>query len=136
MPGLPQIWVASGPIGPEFLHFPSAWHLHWALGACRRIISAAVSVVPNAPLRASIIECNEYTDCACTQAIACLILFTFANVLSTLLAKLMASHFHKATHFYKMQEAIRKASCGLNLFPVIIYCKFRQQWSQPETPLA
>lgn len=42
------------------------------------------------------------------QAIACLILFTFANVLSTLLAKLMASHFHKATHFHKMQEAIRK----------------------------
>ncbi|CAK0787367.1 hypothetical protein CVIRNUC_010587 [Coccomyxa viridis] len=42
------------------------------------------------------------------KAIACLILFTFANVLSTLLAKLMASHFHKATHFYKMQEAIRK----------------------------
>lgn len=42
------------------------------------------------------------------QAIACLILFTFVNVLSTLLAKLMASHFHKATHFHKMQEAIRK----------------------------
>ncbi len=42
------------------------------------------------------------------QAIACLILFTFANVLSTLLAKMMASHFHKATHFHKMQEAIRK----------------------------
>ena len=49
------------------------------------------------------------------QAIACLILFTFANVLSTLLAKLMASHFHKATHFHKMQEAIRKASSGLHL---------------------
>ncbi|CAL8467439.1 g6977 [Coccomyxa elongata] len=42
------------------------------------------------------------------KAIGCLILFTFANVLSTLLAKLMASHFHKATHFHKMQEAIRK----------------------------
>ena len=42
------------------------------------------------------------------QAIGCLILFTFANVLSTLLAKMMASHFHKATHFHKMQEAIRK----------------------------
>ena len=42
------------------------------------------------------------------QAIACLILFTFVNVLSTLLAKMMASHFHKATHFHKMQEAIRK----------------------------
>lgn len=42
------------------------------------------------------------------QAIACLILFTFANVLSTLLAKIMASHFHKATYFHKMQEAIRK----------------------------
>ncbi|KAK9909747.1 hypothetical protein WJX75_006863 [Coccomyxa subellipsoidea] len=42
------------------------------------------------------------------KAIGCLILFTFANVLSTLLAKMMASHFHKATHFHKMQEAIRK----------------------------
>ena len=42
------------------------------------------------------------------QAIGCLILFTFANVLSTLLAKMMASHFHKATYFHKMQEAIRK----------------------------
>jgi len=42
------------------------------------------------------------------QAIGCLILFTFANVLSTLMAKMMASHFHKATHFHKMQEAIRK----------------------------
>ncbi len=42
------------------------------------------------------------------QAIACLILFTFANVVSTLLAKMMASHFHKATYFHKMQEAIRK----------------------------
>ena len=52
------------------------------------------------------------------QAIACLILFTFANVLSTLLAKLMASHFHKATHFHKMQEAIRKASSGLHLPPM------------------
>ena len=51
----------------------------------------------------------------CAQAIACLILFTFANVLSTLLAKLMASHFHKATHFHKMQEAIRKACRGLHL---------------------
>ena len=44
------------------------------------------------------------------QAIACLILFTFANVLATLLAKMMASHFHKATHFHKMQEAIRKVA--------------------------
>lgn len=48
----------------------------------------------------------------CMQAIGCLILFTFANVLSTLLAKMMASHFHKATHFHKMQEAIRKV-CAL-----------------------
>ena len=58
------------------------------------------------------------TGCACTQAIACLILFTFANVLSTLLAKLMASHFHKATHFHKMQEAIRKVGPGLHLPPM------------------
>ena len=61
----------------------------------------------------------QSTECACTQAIACLILFTFANVLSTLLAKLMASHFHKATHFHKMQEAIRKASSALYPPPML-----------------
>jgi hypothetical protein len=46
-------------------------------------------------------------------------LFTFANVLSTLVAKMMASHFHKATHFHKMQEAIRKV-CAVPSTPSCI----------------
>lgn len=69
------------------------------------------------------------------QAIACLILFTFANVLSTLLAKMMASHFHKATYFHKMQEAIRKVPFSLpalhvsGMSYVHIGCKLQLQRS-------
>ena len=46
------------------------------------------------------------------QFIACLLLFTFANMLARLLAKALASHFHKEAHFNKMQAAIRKARAG------------------------
>ncbi|KAL3160440.1 hypothetical protein ABBQ32_010760 [Trebouxia sp. C0010 RCD-2024] len=42
------------------------------------------------------------------RLLGCLLLFTFANVLKTLLAKIMASHFHKEAHFEKMQEALQK----------------------------
>ena len=41
------------------------------------------------------------------QFLACLLIFTFANVMATLLSKALASHFYKATHFDKMQQAIR-----------------------------
>ena len=41
------------------------------------------------------------------QFLACLLIFTFANVVATLLSKALASHFHKSTHFDKMQQAIR-----------------------------
>lgn len=44
------------------------------------------------------------------RLLGCLLLFTFANVLKTLLAKIMASHFHKEAHFEKMQEALQKVS--------------------------
>lgn len=59
------------------------------------------------------LSCGLLSSCCRMQAIGCLILFTFANVLSTLLAKIMASHFHKAAHFSKMQQAIRKARPSL-----------------------
>ncbi|KAK9840563.1 hypothetical protein WJX81_001411 [Elliptochloris bilobata] len=39
--------------------------------------------------------------------LGCLLLLTFANVMGTLLAKALASHFHKEAHFDKMQRAIR-----------------------------
>ena len=38
----------------------------------------------------------------------CGLLFLFANVLKKLLAKLFSSHFYKATHYDKMQDALRK----------------------------
>jgi len=50
--------------------------------------------------------------CAHAQFVACLLIFTSANVLGTLLSKAMASHFHKEAHFSKMQDAIRKVSNG------------------------
>lgn len=43
-----------------------------------------------------------------TRLLGCLLLFFFANVLKTLVAKIMASHFHKEAHFEKMQEALQK----------------------------
>ncbi|KAL0029403.1 hypothetical protein WJX77_004930 [Trebouxia sp. C0004] len=42
------------------------------------------------------------------RLLGCLLLFFFANVLKTLVAKIMASHFHKEAHFEKMQEALLK----------------------------
>ena len=42
------------------------------------------------------------------RLLGCLLLFFFANVLKTLVAKVMASHFHKEAHFEKMQEALQK----------------------------
>lgn len=42
------------------------------------------------------------------RLLGCLLLFFFANVLKTLVAKIMASHFHKEAHFEKMQEALQK----------------------------
>ncbi len=38
----------------------------------------------------------------------CGLLFLCANVLKKLLAKLFSSHFYKATHYDKMQEALHK----------------------------
>lgn len=42
------------------------------------------------------------------RLLGCGILFFFANVLRTLIAKLMSTHFHKEAHFKKMQEALQK----------------------------
>ena len=38
----------------------------------------------------------------------CGLLFLCANVMKKLLAKLFSSHFYKATHYDKMQDALRK----------------------------
>lgn len=42
------------------------------------------------------------------QVLGCWILFCAANVAKALIAKKMASHFHKQTHFQKMRDAIKK----------------------------
>ena len=44
------------------------------------------------------------------QFLGCCIIFCAANVVKALLAKKMASHFHKQTHFQKMRDAIKKVS--------------------------
>ncbi|KAK9829569.1 hypothetical protein WJX72_006541 [[Myrmecia] bisecta] len=42
------------------------------------------------------------------RLLCCIVLFASANVVKTLLAKLMSSHFYQETHFQKMQDALRK----------------------------
>lgn len=42
------------------------------------------------------------------RALACLVLFAGGNLLKTLLAKLLASHFHRRAFFDKMQDALQK----------------------------
>jgi hypothetical protein len=49
------------------------------------------------------------------QTLVCLTLFTAANVLKTLLAKVMSSTFHKRAYFDKMQDALQKASLGFRV---------------------
>ena len=46
--------------------------------------------------------------CAADRVLFCGLLFLCANVLKKLLAKLFSSHFYKATHYDKMQDALRK----------------------------
>lgn len=47
------------------------------------------------------------------KALACLVLFAAGNLLKTLLAKLLASHFHRRAFFDKMQDALQKVSLHL-----------------------
>lgn len=42
------------------------------------------------------------------KLLVCFILFNVGNVVKTLLAKLLSSHFHKRAHFDKMQDALNK----------------------------
>ena len=56
------------------------------------------------------------------RLLGCLLLFCFANVLKTLVAKIMASHFHKEAHFEKMQEALQKVGLyGVSLCCVVLH---------------
>ena len=51
--------------------------------------------------------CAAWLVCYC-RVLFCGLLFLCANVLKKLLAKLFSSHFYKATHYDKMQDALRK----------------------------
>lgn len=54
-------------------------------------------------------SCSVFGCMQCdVQVLGCWILFCAANVAKALLAKKMASHFHKQTHFQKMRDAIKK----------------------------
>jgi hypothetical protein len=41
----------------------------------------------------------------------------FGNVLKTLFAKMMSSHYYKASQFEKLQDALKKARAGCICFP-------------------
>ena len=59
------------------------------------------------------------------RLMGCLLLFFFANVLKTLIAKIMASHFHKEAHFEKMQEALQKVSGASPVHYISMACLLR-----------
>ena len=42
------------------------------------------------------------------KVLLCLVLLTGGNIVKTLVAKLLSSHFHKRAHFDKMQDALNK----------------------------
>ena len=42
------------------------------------------------------------------QVFGCAIIYCLANVVKAVLAKRMASHFHREAHFQKMRDAIKK----------------------------
>ena len=44
----------------------------------------------------------------CVKVLACCTIAALAHLLKTLLAKLMASSFHKRAHFDKIQDALSK----------------------------
>jgi hypothetical protein len=52
--------------------------------------------------------CRTLKQSLLLQFLGCWIIFCAANVVKALLAKKMASHFHKQTHFQKMRDAIKK----------------------------
>ncbi len=58
------------------------------------------------------------------RLLGCTVLFCFANVLSALLAKIMATHFHKDAHFSKMNDALQKVKflAALTSLPPLHAC--------------
>ena len=50
-------------------------------------------------------------SCVLYRVMFCGLLFLGGNVLKKALAKLFSSHFYKATHYDKMQDALRKVRC-------------------------
>lgn len=50
------------------------------------------------------------------QVLVCIFLWLGGDVIKTMMAKLMANHFHQETYFQRMQEALRKVSaCCLSV---------------------
>lgn len=44
------------------------------------------------------------------QVLVCIFLWLVVDVIKTMMAKLMANHFHQETYFQRMQEALRKVT--------------------------
>ena len=66
------------------------------------------------------VNCGNCSVAACVpfgmQVLGCWVLFCAANVAKALVAKKMASHFHKQTHFQKMRDAIKKVKTLLPMY--------------------
>lgn len=65
------------------------------------------------------------------KLLACLVLFTLGNVIKTLLAKLLASNFHRKAFFDKMQDALQKVRHPLQnpTLKVLLSLNLRQRTS-------
>ena len=68
--------------------------------------------------------------------LGCAIIFCLANVVKAVLAKRLASHFHREAHFQKMRDAIKKVPYQqLAVCPTPAMCtsmtRWSNQWLQP-----
>ncbi|KAL0055259.1 hypothetical protein WJX82_009568 [Trebouxia sp. C0006] len=79
---------------------PLTWFLRSVI-----VLPAFVGIMlPRAETDDAFFKAYDY----CVKFLGCWIIFCAANVVKALLAKKMASHFHKQTHFQKMRDAIKK----------------------------
>ncbi|DBA97213.1 TPA: hypothetical protein ACH3X1_014965 [Trebouxia sp. C0004] len=79
---------------------PLTWFLRSVI-----VLPAFVGIMlPRAETDDAFFKAYDY----CIKFLGCWIIFCAANVVKALLAKRMASHFHKQTHFQKMRDAIKK----------------------------
>ena len=96
--------AASSPLHNAFhqkgkTYFAACMASH-LLGVTVQAISIVVPCIQELDFQSSSASLHRVMFCG--------LLFLCANVLKKLLAKLFSSHFYKATHYDKMQDALRK----------------------------